>query len=177
MRTPPRGSNRIPAWICISHNTNDSLAFVHIYGSNATGPYFHGYRNIDLIDPEVDSEIRVNRSILSYVKQFGFPNRIILHTIRWDLSRMYESIEDMNSLKVNSSNWFGYLSMYENNTNERLDQINSRLHDLRMHPVFGKKANADKDVEIGLRTAVWSKTGGKILHEFNSLTRDIAHKR
>ena len=172
MRSPPRGSNRIPAWICISHDTNDSLAFVHIYGSNATGPYFHGYHNIDKVDPEVDSEIRVNKSIISYVKQFGFPNRIILHTMRWDLSRMYESIENMQSLKVNSSNWCNYLSVYEKNTNERLDQISTILSFLKMHATHNKH-----NVEIGLRTAVWTKSGGQILHEFNRLVKDIAHKR
>ena len=177
MRSPPKGSNRIPAWICISHDTTDSLAFVHIYGSNSTGPYFHGYRNIDRVDPEVDSEIRVNRSITSYVRQFGFPNQIILHTIRWDLSRMYESIENKKSLQVNSSNWYNYLSMYENNTNERLNQINSVIARLRIHPVFSRKANAAGYTEIGLRTAVWSDTGGEILHELNRLARTIAQRR
>ena len=177
MRSPPRGSNRIPAWICISHDTTDSLAFVHIYGSNATGPYFHGYRNIDRIDPEVDSEIRVNRSITSYVKQFGFPNRIILHTMRWDLSRMYESIENMRNLQVNSSNWRNYLSMYENNTNERLDQISSVVSTLKIHPIYSNKVNSGEAIEIGLRTAVWSQTGGEILHELNRVAREIAQRR
>ena len=177
MRSPPKGSQRIPAWICISHNYADSLAFVHIYGSNATGPYFHGYKNIDGVDPEVDSIIRVNKSIASYVRQFGFPDRIFFHTARWDLSRMYDSIESMDSLKVNSSNWYNYLAMFEDQTLERLEQIDTIIHDLKMNPKNKNRKNVNKTVEIGLRTAVWSNNGGEILHEFNHVVREIAHKR
>ena len=88
MRYAPKGSSRIPAWICTSDT--DGIAFTHIYGSNATGPYFHQYRNSPT-DPEVDSELRLNKSIASYVHQFGLlPDRVIFSTMHWDAQLAYE---------------------------------------------------------------------------------------
>ena len=77
---------RIPSWICISDE--DSIAFVHVYGSNATGPYFHNYI-ASPSDPLVDTQNRINRTIELYKSQFGQPDRVMLHTAQWDLQYWY----------------------------------------------------------------------------------------
>ena len=88
MRYAPKRSSRIPAWICVT-SQNQSIAFTHIYGGNATGPYFHHYERSSA-DPDVDSEIRINKSISSYVHQFGLPDRVIFNTEQWDAQLVYE---------------------------------------------------------------------------------------
>ena len=63
----------MPSDICVS--TTDSIAFVHIFGSNATGPYLHMFSNSPE-DPYVDTQVRVKKSIELYKAHVGLPDRI-----------------------------------------------------------------------------------------------------
>lgn len=141
---------RIPSWICISDN-EDSIAFVHIYGSNATGPYFHNYMSGpgDLL---VDTRPRINKSISLYTKQFGLPKRIILHTAQWDLQYWYDFFEVPSE---NSELWNKSVAVFERNINERLD-------DIELLVGLDATSTEPRAIDIGLRTAVWEK---KVLSE------------
>ena len=84
---------------------------------------------------------------------FGKPDRIIFHTNQWDLpQQVVKSESEFEALRA----------IFRRNTNQRIDQI------LQLN---------DRSVDIGLRTAVWNQQGGKLLSDFNRITREIATER
>ena len=77
------GAN-IGAYHCLSHSTNDSIGFVHIFGSNATGPYT--LRNgPEFVGPLMDSPGRIHVAMKLYYDTFPHPDRIFFNSILWDL--------------------------------------------------------------------------------------------
>ena len=130
---------------------NDSVAFVHIFGSNATGPYHNNLGNNPL-DIYEDTVARLKLSVSLYQSLYGSPDRVILQTAQWD-NHYYRNHKI--DLKV-------IISKFTNNTNLRLDEL------LQM---------VDKSVDVGLRTAVWCRVGGNQLHNVNQIIRDIAKER
>jgi len=64
---------RIPSWMCTSDG--HSIAFVHVYGSNDTGPYFHNYIST-AEDPYIDTKSRVEMALGIYLSEFGTPDRL-----------------------------------------------------------------------------------------------------
>lgn len=137
------------SFYCQAHM--DSVAFVHIFGSNATGPYHNNVGNNPL-DIYEDTQARLNLSISLYRSLFGSPDRVILHTAQWD-NHYYRN---------NKVNLQLLISKFTNNTNLRLNEL------LQM---------VDKSVDVGLRTAVWCRVGGNQLHTVNQIIRDIALER
>ena len=129
----------------------DSVAFVHIFGSNATGPYHNNLGNNPL-DIYEDTVARLNLSISLYQSLYGSPDRVILQTAQWD-NHYYRN--NKVDLKV-------IINTFTNNTNLRLNEL------LQM---------VDKSVDVGLRTAVWCRIGGNQLHTVNQIIRDIAKER
>ena len=138
---------------CVSFKTGDSIAYVHIFGSNATGPY---YKSIEASkdDPFVDSELRITKAISLYLKSFGtYPDRIILQTEKWDVQYYYQFYHEP---KRYSELWNMSITSFNKNIRERLKEI------LVSVPPY---------VDVGIRTAPWEKTCGELLDEFNVISR------
>ena len=144
-------AGRLGSAIC--QTENDSIAFVHLFGSDATGPYanlktFGDGHN----DPYEGTQSRLNHSITMYQSQFGSPDRIIWHSGMWDSHGII--------LASNGNiNYSLETETFHRNTVARVDDI------IRA---------ANKDVKVGLRTGAWCKRSGKLLHMFNAIIRNIS---
>jgi hypothetical protein len=166
-----RGS-RVPLYICGSYDTNDSIAFVHHFGSNPRGPYDHGWISSPE-DPFVDSEPRIRHALKIYYKKFPPPDRIIYQSVLWDLKIQKEGSEIPLSLLWNES-----LTEFECNINQRLSDIINLANNLTNGMGF--------NTTVGLRTAVHNPShsthpkgigGNALLLEYNNIIRRICRVR
>jgi hypothetical protein len=126
---------------------NDSIAFVHIFGSNATGPYRKHFGNGE-VDPYQNTNARLNLSISLYQSKFGVPDRIIFHTGLWDVGNLQIYRFTRKAM-----------DLFTVNTNLRIEEIQQMV---------GKR------VDVGLRTAAYSAASAKLTTVFNKVIRQIA---
>jgi hypothetical protein len=129
---------------------NDSVAFVHIFGSNATGPYRKHFGNGE-VDPYENTNARLNLSISLYQSKFGAPGRIIFHTGLWDVGNLQIYRFTRKAMEL-----------FSLNTNLRIEEI--------QHMV-------GKGVDVGLRTAAYSAASAKLTTIFNKVIRQIANEK
>ena len=104
------GPNNIGAYRCLSHSTNDSIGFIHIFGSNATGPYM--YRNgPEFVGPLMDSPGRIRAAMKLYYDTFPHPDRIFFNSILWDLQLLRQVKHSLLSSLLNLSYQHSPLSL------------------------------------------------------------------
>ena len=125
----------------------DSVAYVHIFGSNATGPYVNHMGNNPL-DPFEDTQRRITESLGIYVRLYGNPNRICFHSALWDVQYLRRS-------KLSIDATYSRLTLW------------SRLIDI--FQIFN-----DTRVDVGIRTAVWFAELGGMLDLYNNEIRRLA---
>lgn len=126
----------------------DSIAQIHLFGSNAHGPYYSDKWEMDNSKFEVrDSSFRCTEGIRIYVEFYGVPDRIFLKTVNWD-----------NALAQNNRD-NSEVSHFIQNTHDRIREIES---------VVGK------DVQIGVMTAPQVWYGGSAVPHLNVLLREFA---
>jgi hypothetical protein len=65
--------------------TNDSLAYLNLYGSAPHGPYHHGFKNT-AADPYADTPARVCAGLGTYQRHYGAPIAVVFNTILWDIA-------------------------------------------------------------------------------------------
>lgn len=79
-----------PGLNCIAPKYNASIAYLHIYGSNAVGPYYN-QRGIDMNGNLVNTSDRIRVGLAQYYSnQFPTPDIVFLNTILWDGYYMLE---------------------------------------------------------------------------------------
>ena len=138
-------SKKQPAFICGSNLTNDSLGFVHTFGSNPTGPYYEGFTN-NKEDHYADTPARIQRAMEVFYEEYPVPDMIYYNSVQWDLHLLYTTVNDTIALETpHSSLWNESIHHFEKNVNNRLDEIISHAH--RLSLIHGKLAN------VGIRTA------------------------
>ena len=138
-------SKKQPAFVCGSLLTNDTLAFVHTFGSNPTGPYYEGFTN-NKDDLYADTPSRIQRAMEVYYEEYPVPDMIYYNSVQWDLHLLYTTVNDTIALETpHSSLWNESIHNFEKNVNNRLDEIIFHAH--RLSLIHGKLAN------VGIRTA------------------------
>ena len=163
---PQRWIRNTPTHMC-ENSYGDRIATAHILGSAPHRPYFHTIQ-ISPNDSYSDTEARVARAIELFRNEFGYPDRIIIHTTQWDIQFMYENLTweyIYGNFTSNPRNWEVLLDRFYRNTNERLDQVYEILKD------------SNVSVDVGLRTAAWEERGGLFLHALNEAIRKISQLR
>jgi hypothetical protein len=182
MRYGGAKGKKIPAYICGSYVTNDSIAFVHTFGSNPTGPYFQGFTN-SREDPNTDSPSRIAHAMELYYKTYPVPDIIYYNSVQWDLQLEYTLANDKAELETPYSlSWNKSVAMFEKNVNDRLNEIVN--HTIRLSESSGKIAN------VGIRTALFNPTPSvlqspsvkfnlqnRIIRAYNDILRAIATQR
>lgn len=163
---------KMPAYICGISSTNDTMAFVHTFGSSPTGPYYRGWINTPS-DIYVDTKPRIQYAMELYYRSYAAPDRIIYHSAVWDM--YYGKLLNASLLfEPFSSEWNESISLFEFNMNERLNDI-----------IFLSK-NLSRGIiqtSVGLRTAAFiprdnhSKMKELLLHTLNRIIRQTAHRR
>ena len=68
-----------------------TIAHLHIFGSNATGPYF---KNISNTPSLIDTKPRLLRGIQLFSQRFGPPAVIVLHVMLWDFFKVMDQGAD-----------------------------------------------------------------------------------
>lgn len=129
---------------------NDSVAFVHIFGSNATGPYRKHFGGGE-VDPYENTNARLNLSISLYQSMFGVPDRVMFHTGLWDVGNLQIFSGTRKATEL-----------FARNTNLRIEEIRQMV---------------GKTVDVGLRTAAYSVASGKLTTLFNKIIREIAEAK
>jgi hypothetical protein len=132
---------KIPAYICGSYLTNDTVAYLHTFGSSGKGPYYSGYQNT-YQDGYIDTAPRINYAMELYYRSYPPPDRIIYHSAQWDI-KLFNTNATKYSAKFNEST-----SAFESNLNERLDQIIT----------LAKRLSNGTHTRVGLRTAAFNPT-------------------
>jgi hypothetical protein len=173
---------KFPTYICGDRKTNDTVAFVHHYGSPDRGPYYNGFAN-NPGDPNIDSILRIPYALDLYLKEYPLPDRIMYHSALWDAAAL-TTIAHLDFEQINIAGTPLYdqaVSSYSRNINSRIDQL------IDLATKYSVQYN--KTVEIALRTApsnpakrdYFSKdpiqTMGPLLHAFNTVMRNISSAR
>jgi hypothetical protein len=183
---------KAPTSICDCLKTNDSIAFLHIFGASAEGPYYNGWRNTKA-DQLVDSKPRIDAALQIFYAQFPPPDRIVFHTGQWEIHRIHTVLQSPNSTNwalnayrdqshtvqdlENDKVWLeACLTEYERNMNERMQQIQQ----------LATRLSGAHPVSFGMRTTVFnpqgstndnSVRGGALVHGFNQIVRRMSAQR
>lgn len=145
---------QLPATLC--HHGQSTIAFVHMYGSNATGPYFHNFKGSGL-EPFIDTKPRIVKSLHLFNTSVGTPDLIIFNSAQWDVQYWYDF---HHVLQVNETLWFSAVESFTRNLKARVGEILAWV--------------GNQDVAVGLRTSVWEAKGGMLLTAFNEIQRKLA---
>lgn len=166
--------------LCLNEPFNESVAFVQIYGSEDTGPYYNPERGTH-DDWHVNSPDRINASIAAYFDRVGVPDLVTLNSILWDTAHFFSKTYGGWNAHVgqeprrgdydvkNSPLYDAACTSFEADLRKRLLDIESALG-INLRTTNTKSIRA----RMGLRTAVWSKANGLLLHAFNDIARRIA---
>jgi len=191
-----KGSGRQATLTCANSDGIHRISFVHVFGSNETGPYLNF-----LGGGLEDTKPRMTHSLDEYITHFQSPpDRVYLHFSRWDvqqlqrlgLARDSTSVEEISSqtllvdsfcsnLEARIDDVYSYFvargqgqgnGSAAGNRNGNGDWNDSMYNNSNAHA----HAHAH-NVLLGLRTGAWSSSGGTILKHFNDCTRQISQKR
>lgn len=165
-----------PSLLC-DVSPSDSIAFLHIFGSDGNGPYLW----VDMRDPFAPTSRRVKAALGYYKAQVGIPHRILFHSLLWDFRPMRSDVIEYDYERVKKDRAISFakyraerinavlnqtLDNLYKNTKERIAEIRKELVTLNDDPSI--------EIDIGLRTAAWFRDGGELLHAMNDVIRKIA---
>jgi len=150
-----------PPQFCHSPRLNCSLASVHIYGTNSTGPYYGGFVNTAQ-DIYADTTPRIAKAVELFMTEFGAPDHIIIHTAQWDIRALAAYLGQI-SAQHNSSLLHREVETFRRNLGARLDEL------ARLAP----------SAQLGLRTAAFSMQveNPEMQYDFNRVIRETATAR
>jgi hypothetical protein len=134
-----------------ANSYGDSIAQIHLFGSNSHGPYYSDKWEMDNSEYEVrDSTFRTTEGIRIYMEKYGVPDRVLLKTVNWDnaLQQTKHDASEVNNFLVNTA---------------------ARL--LEIESVVGK------DVQLGVMTAPQVWYGGSSVPQLNTELRQFAAAR
>jgi hypothetical protein len=141
----PRGAS-----LCNASNIgNGSIAHLHVFGSNASGPYLHGIDNTPA-DPFMNTDARLCKGIELYSHHVGLPTLIVFQIMLWDIYVLHEMHHVPEQVKVQK---------YRDNMIARVKEI-QRCKNRRSALV--------------LRTAPAMLWGKRLIVLFNEVIRSIA---
>ena len=156
-----------PPQYCHIPKLDLSLASVHIFGTNSTGPYYGGFLNTES-DPYADTTPRVHKAWELFVGEFGIPDYVFFHTAQWDIRGLAARVGAL-SAENNATIVAREVETYRNNLNDRIDELLELV----------KAARANKPVCVCLRTAAYSSRveNPTMQHDFNEVIRRVAQER
>lgn len=155
----------------------DSITFLHNYGTNPTRPYLSSggpFAN----DPYAETPKRIPYAIDLFFQRFDPPDIVLYHGTQWDIQLVYEQQGTRAQLTHGdydtpySGLWNSSVARFEANMHARIDEVQAAV-ELQLRKL-GKSVDS---VNIGVRTAVWNEAGGRLLHAFNAVTRRLAKQR
>ena len=144
---PLKTSNKaVDAFYCkATDNSNHSLAYLHLHGSNATRPYWMDHTRAHVqLENSVD---RLQFGLTNYLSTYPVPHIILLHTAQWDAAQLNYVYDAEAINRVDSELWNISISHFVSSMRERIEQIKSLV------------SNVTTDcgpVKLGLRTAIYS---------------------
>jgi hypothetical protein len=131
----------------------DSIAQVHLFGSNMKGPYFYDEWEKESSPQEIrDTDWRIEHGLNGYIRHFGLPDKIFMTTCNWDHAGQGFFKTPMT------------IDLFKTNTLFLLDYIR------RLLP---SNATVDK-VEIGLVTCPLDYTLHEQIIDFNEYYRNLS---
>jgi hypothetical protein len=128
---------------CISH--------LHVYGSNATGPYFAGVNTTEH-DPYAGTQARIRKGLELFTYKLGPPTIVVFQIVAWDLSRLMRDRALSDPTK---------LAEYRDNMAARVREI------------LALKPNA---TTLLLRTAPASNFAKGLMHAYNAVLRNLSRE-
>ena len=151
-------------------NSSLALASVHIYGTNATGPYYGGFIN-NANDPYADTTPRMRKALELFVAEFGAPDYVFFHSAQWDIRGLASNWGHI-SAELNASMLQREVDTYRRNLNARIDELEAMTK-----TVAG--AGRPSPITVGLRTAAYSShvENAPMQHDFNAVIRATADTR
>ena len=178
---------------CSAAKANDTVAFVQVYGSPDTMPYFkngnadntgNSYRN----NYYVNTPERIKAGVDGYFKLVGVPDLVVFNSVLWDVSRLYETqgtwkqplhgdYDFPHSPLFNAS-----VVDFEINLRKRIQDIETALgRNLFNLTTATTTANNTLSTlqrrvrdRMGLRTAVYNVANGVLVRAFNDIIRRVA---
>ena len=156
-----------PPQYCHIPKLDLSLASVHIYGTNSTGPYYGDFHNTDS-DPYADTTPRVRKAWELFIGEFGIPDYVFFHTAQWDIRGLAARLGSL-SAENNATIVAREVETYRKNLNARIDELLELV----------TAARANKPVSVCLRTAAYSSRveNPTMQHNFNEVIRRVAQER
>ena len=124
-----------------------NIAHLHVYGSNATGPYYTLNSTDDLY---LGTKARIQKGLEIFTQKLGPPTMIVFQIVAWDLSRLMADRALSDPTKQ---------TQYHENMIARVREV---LH---------LKGNA---TSLLLRTAPASKFANGLMRNYNSILRGIS---
>jgi len=166
--------------LCLNKPFNESVAFVQIYGSEDTGPYYNPERGTH-DDWHVNTPDRINASIAAYFDRVGAPDLVTLNSILWDAAHFFSKTYGGWNAHVGQEPKRGdydvkHSQLYDAACASFETDLRKRLLDIESALSINLRTTNTKTIRarMGLRTAVWSRANGLLVHSFNDIVRKLA---
>ena len=127
-----------------------ALAHLHLFGSNATGPYRDNIA-ASWFDPLVDTPARICKGLEVFAQRVGRPALVVFQVLMWDLLGYRKQAWGSDDDKV---------AAYR-------AAVDARLRDVRRCAPLG--------AALAVRTVPNAAWGGRLMPLFNAALRDAAH--
>lgn len=142
-------TRRFDAQLC--HTLHGNMAHLHVYGSNATGPYFAGLKTTKR-DRYLDTQGRMRKGLEIFTRKLGPPTLIIFQIVAWDLSRLMADRALSDPAKQ---------AQYRDNMLARAREL---------------LVLKDNSTTLLLRTAPASNFAQGLMREYNAILRNISRE-
>ena len=169
----------------ITRLTHDTVAFVQIYGSPDNPPYFkdgnkEGSRNHYNSDNYVATPARIGVAIDGHFRRIGAPDIVVFNSVMWDVTRLYEQQGTWNNGGrghgdydlTHSAIYNSSVLEFEINMRKRIVDIENSLARNLNITYSNATIRQIRDI-MGLRTGVYNKANGPLVHAFNNVVRSL----
>jgi hypothetical protein len=137
------------AALCETSKGIGSISFLHVFGSNASGPYLRNLISTPT-DPFVDTKARVCKGIEMYSNNVKVPTLIVFHIVLWDVHILRKQKYPPEQVKV---------QRFRNNMIARVQEIQSCKN---------------RSSILMLRTAPAMRWGQSLVVLFNDVLKNIS---
>jgi hypothetical protein len=128
-----------PSYCVSSHG--DSIAQIHLFGSNSHGPYYSDKWEMDNSEYEVrDSSFRTTEGIRIYIEEYGVPDRVLLKTVNWDNALQQTKLAAARNLLIYDFDLDVWSTTGFKYNEEQQLVIMRSAHDIHPKPSFSARA-------------------------------------
>ena len=172
-------------------SSNSSLAFVGVYGSPDSGPYYEPKSQKSSGDSwHTNTQDRIHVVIDGYFTRIGVPPDLVLfHSVLWDIALLYlrhggpwdwtkkEFPKRGDYAVVNSTLYNSACTGFEAQMRRRIDDIEVALaRNMNLSRANHSELVGQIRARIGLRAAVYNSEGGALIRGFNQVMHRLAQE-